>query len=119
YNGSMFGLSFSLQDVILLCLLLFIGYGWWAGMGVKARALEFTRQHCLELGYQLLDQTMVFRGLRMTEDGQQKTRLCRHYAFDVSLDGTDRYSGEISLHRGRVIRVLLHTDHTDITPMDH
>lgn len=88
-------------------------------MGVKARALEFTRQHCGERGYQLLDQTMVFRGFKLVQDARQKMRLCRHYAFDVSMDGTDRYSGEVSLYRGRAIRVLLHTDHTDITPIDH
>lgn len=114
YNNGML----ELEDVILLCLLLVIGYGWWAGMGVKAHALKFTRQYCQELGYQLLDQTMVFRGFRLIQDAHQRHRLCRHYAFDVSLDGTDRYSGEVSLSRGRVIRVLLHTDHTDITQVE-
>lgn len=106
---------FNLYDLVAWTIALLLLYGWWYGMGQKDRVIKFTRRYCQQLGYQLLDQTMVFRGYRFFRDDRKRQQLCRYYGFDISTTGDDRYQGEVWVKHGAVIRVMLHTDHTDIT----
>lgn len=108
-------MNISLQDVVLILLLPGACYWWWQSLGVKDRVMVQARRYCKQLGYQLLDQTLVFRGWRLVRDGNRK-RLCRHYTFDISTNGKNRFSGEVSVWRKHVVRILLDTDdHTDIS----
>lgn len=71
----------------------------WAWMDVL-RAREFAIAHghrlCAEAGLQLLDQSVAVRRVRLVwRDGLPS--LLRRYAFEVSVDGSDRRPGHLEL----------------------
>jgi hypothetical protein len=77
---------------------------WFSAINARDRARELARAFCQRQGWQLLDQTVALKSLRpvRTPDG---LRWQRHYRFDFSTDGTNRLRGELTLTRGRLMRV--------------
>lgn len=108
-------MNYSLQDVLIVMLLAAACYWWWRSLGIKDLVMVQTRLYCKQLGYQLLDQSLVFRGWRLVRDGKRR-RFCRHYTFDISTNGENRFHGEVSVWKRNVVRILLDTDdHIDIS----
>ena len=68
----------------------------WHSLPFKERARELATRHCRELGLQLLDQSVVIRGLWPQRTGGG-WRLRRTYQFEFSSVGDRRYSGSIVL----------------------
>lgn len=80
---------------------------WWQSDAVKHVALEAARNRCAHDGVQLLDQTLLLARLFPARgpDGQLGWR--RHYLFEFSATGQDRYRGQIELQGRTVLRVEL------------
>ena len=70
---------------------------WWRSDSVKSYAISHTLKYCRERNLQLLDQTMVLRGLRpiRTSDGQLRFR--RRYHFEFTSTGMIRNKGQVEL----------------------
>lgn len=67
----------------------------WHSLPFKERARELATQRCNELGLQLLDQSVVIRGIWPERAADSRWRLRRTYQFEFSSLGDRRYSGNI------------------------
>lgn len=85
-------------------LLLAIGtllWGWMDALRARETAIHHGRALCREAGVQLLDQTVSLGRLKLVRrDGLPA--LVRRYAFDVSIDGSDRHRCHLDLVGGRL-----------------
>lgn len=81
---------FNLLIVLTLCLLAFY---WWHSGDFKALALSFATQHCEQFGLQLLDQSMVIKGLWIERNVRGALSIRRCYQFEFSSTGEQRYKG--------------------------
>lgn len=84
---------FELRDAALLMLFAFAVVWWWRGYAVKEVALRATRQHCNDMQVQLLDESVVMRGLWLKRDAGGSLRVRRSYEFEFTSTGDERYHG--------------------------
>ncbi|MDB6062319.1 MAG: hypothetical protein JWM78_2422 [Verrucomicrobiaceae bacterium] len=84
---------FELGDATLLIVFVFAIVWWWRGYAVKEVALRATRQHCKELQVQLLDDSVVMRGLWLKRDARGSLCVRRSYMFEFTSTGDERYHG--------------------------
>ena len=80
---------------------------WWHSDRIKQLALAAVQQYCRQRGLQLLDQTMVLRGLALKRGEDGRLAWHRRYVFEFSSTGERRYRGEIQLHGIRVLQLEL------------
>jgi hypothetical protein len=80
---------------------------WWQSDKIKGLALSFVYQYCKDQNLQLLDQTMVLKGLWPYRDDQGSLRLRRRYGFEFTSTGQERYEGIISLAGMRMLSLDL------------
>lgn len=108
-----------IYDLTLLLPLLLLLMYWWRASEQKSVAVAAARTYCKERELQLLDETLLFKQLRLERDALGKRRLCRIYEFDYSHVGEDRHNGEIILSGYTVLRIILHSDVLEITDFQH
>ncbi len=72
---------------------------WYFSIKARERAIELARRHCQLNGWQLLDYTVQLQRL-WPEQTQKGWRLRRHYRFDFSSDGADRFNGSLVMVDG-------------------
>lgn len=110
---------FTIYDLTLFFLASLLVAYWWRISGQKDHALAKARQHCTSSEHQLLDQTLVFLQHRLEKDALGKKHLCRVYEFDFCKKGEEnyeiRYKGEIMLAGFSIIRIVLESDHLEVT----
>lgn len=70
---------------------------WWQSDKVKAQAMRHVQLHCRQLGLQLLDQTMVLKGLWPARGKEGNLALRRRYQFEFSVSGATRHKGTVEL----------------------
>ncbi|MFK7864176.1 MAG: DUF3301 domain-containing protein [Pseudohongiellaceae bacterium] len=80
---------------------------WWKSDKIKVHALGFVHQYCKQRNLQLLDQTLVLRGLWPARDTDGRLQLRRRYCFEFASTGKDRYQGAISLLGRRLLSLDL------------
>lgn len=68
---------------------------WWHSDFVKNQALKLADTHCQKLGLQLLDQSMVIKGLFPVRNESGALCLRRRYRFEFTSTGEVRYRGLI------------------------
>lgn len=56
-------------------------------------ALAAARRHCREVDVQLLDQTLVLRGLRLGRGASGSIMIITKYGFEFATTGERRYKG--------------------------
>lgn len=105
-------LSFLIWSTVIASLVAF----WWGGDKVKSIAMGHVYRLCKEQKLQLLDQTMVLKGVWPVRDGEGSLRLRRRYIFEFTSTGEARSQGSAELHGMR-----LHKLHLDphLLPDDH
>lgn len=103
---------FELSDVVLLLVLVFAGYFWWRAHAVKEIALAQTRRHCRAFDVQLLDESVVLRGVWLKRDGGT-WRLRRSYWFEFATTGEQRYHGVTMMMGARVESIQLEPHRID------
>jgi hypothetical protein len=92
---------------ILLCFAAIASLVWFWADSARAREqmLRRCRTLCEELDVQLLDQTVGLARLALGRSLQGRIQLRRWYAFEYSINGTDRWHGMAEL-RGRHVESI-------------
>lgn len=106
---------YDIYDAVLFFIFILALMYWWRISEQKSFALKNAKGYCAERKVQLLDQTLVFRGLRIEKAPNKKRKLCRIYEFEFSNNGEDRFKGEIVLSGFNFIRVILAMNELEIT----
>ena len=70
---------------------------WWHFETMHRFALAAVRRHCQQMDVQLLDQTVVLRGLGFRRSGSSLFGLAYKYHFEFSTTGERRYQGSTEL----------------------
>ena len=109
-------MNLTLGDLFWWFLIGLAGYLWWHGRGLKDGALVAVRRYCDQEGLQLLDESLVLRGLKPGRDDQGMLCLKRRYRFEFSSTGDERYQGDVVM-TGRRIRQIQLEPHR--LPNDH
>ncbi len=79
---------------------------WLDTLRARERAIEVSRNACLKLGLQLLDETVSLARLRLARNEAGHVCLRRDYCFEYNSGGDERLSGVVSL-RGQKLDQLL------------
>ena len=89
---------------MLALLLLLSALAIWQN-ALKARDLARVLGHelCARTGVQLLDQSVSLAGVGFARNAEGHLRLRRSYSFEVSLDGSDRHRGSLTMLDGRLL----------------
>ncbi len=101
----------------LILLALMFALGWFVLDSARAReiAVEVCRETCRRRSFQLLDETVALRGIRLirTERG---VRLRRLYRFEFSDDGVSRRPGSIAMIGADVDHFILASSRSEDSP---
>ena len=87
----------SLSFIFWLTLIAALFAFWWRSDQVKSFAIIHTLQYCRANNLQLLDQTMVLRGLWPIRAAEGHLGLRRRYQFEFTSTGEIRNTGQIEL----------------------
>jgi hypothetical protein len=80
----------------ILIVAILTAYFWQSGQ-FKGHARQLAQKHCKTLNLQLLDEGMVIRKIRPIRSPSGSLILRRHYQFEFSSIGDQRYKGQIVL----------------------
>ena len=80
---------------------------WWQGDMIKRHALAHLYQYFREQDLQLLDQTIVLKGVWPCRNDFGSLQLRRRYGFEFTSTGEQRYQGMIELSGRRLQRIEL------------
>ncbi len=94
----------------LLAGLGLVAWGWYSSARVKEVAVRVARRACERNRQQLLDETVALKRIRLQRDRSGRIRFLRHYGFEFSGDGEQRFRGEIALLGLRVVSTNLSLD---------
>lgn len=70
---------------------------WWHSDRIKSLAMQRVYQVCNEQQLQLLDQTMVLKGISLKRDDSGNLGIHRHYEFEFTTTGEKRHRGTVNL----------------------
>ncbi len=96
-------LSFLIWSTLIAAFISF----WWQGDKVKGVALSHVYRLCKEQNLQLLDQTMVLKGVWPVRDDEGALRLRRRYNFEFTSTGEARTQGNVELLGMRLYKLHL------------
>lgn len=99
----MLSLSFLFWSTFVIGLVSF----WWQSDKVKINAMRHLHLYCKEQQLQLLDQTMVLKGVWPQRNAAGSLQLRRRYVFEFTTTGAERYKGLIELIGPRLQRIEL------------
>jgi hypothetical protein len=105
-------MAIELSDIALLLAFGFLIYGAWRSYAVKEIALAQTRKHCRAFDVQLLDESVVMRGIWLKRD-VGTWRFRRSYWFEFTTTGEQRYHGVIMMMGARVESIQLEPHRID------
>ena len=74
---------------------------------LKEFANKVAAQHCASLEVQFLDQTVFLQKMRIARSTSGRLGIERHYHFEFTTTGEDRYRGEVILMGFKVLSVFL------------
>ncbi|MGH8386756.1 MAG: DUF3301 domain-containing protein [Pseudomonas sp.] len=86
----------TLGNIFVLMLLATAGAWLWHNHGLRERALERVKQHCSNLGIELLDGNVALRKIGFIKDANGRRRLARVYNFEFTVTGETRHNGTIT-----------------------
>jgi hypothetical protein len=98
-------MAIELSDIALLLVFGFLIYAAWRSYAVKEIALAQTRKHCRAFDVQLLDESVVMRGIWLKRDGGTW--------FEFTTTGEQRYHGVIMMMGARVESIQLEPHRID------
>ncbi|PCJ40914.1 MAG: hypothetical protein COA71_09955 [SAR86 cluster bacterium] len=104
-----------IYDVIIFFIFILLVMYWWRISEQKTFAIRHAKKYCQERNVQLLDQTLLFKGMRLEKSHNKRRKLCRVYEFDFSSNGEDRFKGQIILSGFNFLRVIIEMDELEIT----
>ena len=97
----------SLSFLSWLTFIVALGAFWWGSDSVKSLAISHTLKYCRDSNVQLLDQTMVLKGLWPVRTSDDYIQLRRRYQFEFTSTGAIRNKGQIVLIGTRIKAIEL------------
>ena len=97
----------SLSLIFWLTLIVALGAFWWGSDSIKASSISHTLKYCRDRNLQLLDQTMVLKGLWPVRTVEGYIQLRRRYQFEFTSTGAIRNKGQIVLIGTRIKTIEL------------
>jgi len=97
----------ALSDSFIVFILILLAYTIWNHINMSRIARASAKQHCDSLGLQFLDQNIIIRGLSLHRSPHSLLAIGRHYSFEFSSVGDQRYLGEVFLVGNRLKTVEL------------
>ncbi len=97
----------TITDLFLAAPLAIIAYFIWQHSNVSHTARNAAKQYCDKEGVQLLDQTVILKGISLRRSSRSLFTLRRQYGFEFSSVGDHRYKGSVYLYGSRVQGVEL------------
>ncbi|MEC7876283.1 MAG: DUF3301 domain-containing protein [Pseudomonadota bacterium] len=86
------------MNTIVFLVMLGIGIWFWQdSLRSREIAIFYARQYCLSMNYQILDETVAVKKLKPGRNLLGNFAFYRHYGFEFSLNGYDRYNGNVFL----------------------
>ncbi|WP_338583929.1 DUF3301 domain-containing protein [Pseudomonas sp. MAG733B] len=86
----------TLGNIFVLMLLATAGAWLWHNHGLRERALERVKQHCSNVGIELLDGNVALKKIAFLKDARGRRRLARVYNFEFTVTGESRHNGTIT-----------------------
>jgi hypothetical protein len=86
----------TLGNIFVLMLLATAGAWLWHNHGLRERALERVKQHCSNVGVELLDGNVALKKIGFMKDAGGRRRLARVYNFEFTVTGETRHNGTIT-----------------------
>ena len=97
----------SLSLIFWLTLIVALAAFWWGSDSVKSFSISHALKYCRERNLQLLDQTMVLKGLWPVRTAEGYIQLRRRYQFEFTSTGKIRNKGQIELVGTRIKAIEL------------
>lgn len=85
----------TLEDVMIIVSLGFIGWFFWRQLAIRELALKHALAVCEQQDLQLLDQSIGLSGMGFKRRPSGSVCLTRRYQFEFTRTGERRYSGRI------------------------
>ncbi len=76
-------------------------------MAAKELARTHGRRACQQAGVGFLDDTVALKKIRMSRHARGWVILKRDYLFEFTVDGRQRYGGEIEVRGGQITRLKM------------
>lgn len=84
-------------ELSLLALLILAAWFWLDSIAKREIAINLGRELANRCQLQLLDETVACHRIRLGRDNRGRAQLQRHYAFEVSANGSDRMQCHLQL----------------------
>ena len=97
----------SLSLIFWLTLIVALGAFLWGSDSIKASSISHILKYCRDRNLQLLDQTMVLKGLWPVRTSDDYIQLRRRYQFEFTSTGAIRNKGQIVLIGTRIKTIEL------------
>ena len=98
-------------EIAFLLFLALVIWFWQDTLRARETAVSRARRYCQDINYQFLDETVALSSLKPGRNFSGSFAFHRHYHFEFSLDGHDRFNGSAYLIGHRLQSIQL--DHPD------
>lgn len=103
----------SLSDLLVVFVLALTVYMLWRHHAVRGRAYEAALRHTKFHGVLLLDESIVLKRVRIVRSHKAVFSLKRHFQFEFSSLGDERYKGEVIFIGHKQVYIQLQAFKTD------
>ena len=109
------------MNTISFLILLGTGIWFWQdSLRTREIAVSYARRYCQEMKYQLLDETVAVKTLKLGRNFLGSVAFHRRYDFEFSANGYDRYNGNLFLIGQKLVLIQLnHPDGIIIQEMEN
>ena len=98
---------FDLTSVMVLLFFATLAGAWWKSRAAQERALRAARDYCKMMDLQLLDECAAECSWRLGRDDKGSLCLERHYQFEFTSTGEERYLGEVVMKGQQLQQVVV------------
>lgn len=88
-----------------------VAWFWSSSLRARENAIALGASACKTLNLQFLDDTVVLKRIGLGRNSHGRMILQRVYGFEFTVDGNQRFEGQVALH-GSTIKSI-HLDHPD------
>lgn len=97
----------TLENLFVLMLLASGGAWLWHNHGLREKALERVKQHCVKLDLELLDEAVALKRIGFVRDANGRKRLARIYNFEFTVTGEQRHPGTVTQFGAHTMQIEL------------
>ena len=107
-------------SIIFLALLGAGIWFWQDSLRAREIAIFYARQYCKSMDYQILDETVAVKTLKIGRNFLGNVAFHRRYDFEFSANGYDRFNGNLFLIGQKLVLIQLnHPDGIIIQEMEN